>query len=686
MGAAAWFFEPDGVRATGPEACHVWTRRGEFRVFLTVSAGTRRADALLRVLVMTPPADPPPGGAASMVYDAVRHRVWVVHPDGATVGVVDARGARRLDEVVVGEGPRTLAVAGDAVLVACQGDGTLHFIDAVTRVGLGFVAFGAGSRPHGVAADPRGRHAFVTLQGAGELAVVDVAARAVVARVDVGRDPRGVAANGAGAVLVTRWRATAVGAVVVQIDARLPLAPAVVGEIALPADDVAGSELDAPGVPGFLDQVVFAPDGQRALVPCVKANVVDGRARSGVDLRPDSTVRAALRELLVPAPDVLGLVVTSFSFDDADRASAAAYAPRGDRVWVALQGAEAVAVLETFRFNTTGSVDTFLAASPGAAPQGLVLDPAGERLYVQGLLARSVRVYDVRDLSRPPPLVAEIPTQAVEPLDAAVLRGKRVFYASRDPRMSLTSYVSCASCHLDGDGDGLTWDFTQRGEGLRNTIPLAGRGGADLGPLHWSANFDEVQDFEHDIRGGQGGTGFLDDARFHAGTRDHPLGDPKAGLSPALDDLTAYVASLTAVGTSPHRRDDDAQWRAAVARGEAVFRRADVGCAACHDGPYYSDSRFGPDRAPVLHDVGTLTEASGARLGGPLTGLDTPSLRGLWSSAPYLHDGSAPALRDVLVTRNQAGRHGHTSHLTTDEMRDLEQFLLSRDDAPADRR
>jgi hypothetical protein len=47
----------------------------------------------------------------------------------------------------------------------------------------------------------------------------------------------------------------------------------------------------------------------------------------------------------------------------------------------------------------------------------------------------------------------------------------------REPRPAHEphGYLSCASCHLDGEGDNLVWDFTQRGEGLRNTIPLRSR-------------------------------------------------------------------------------------------------------------------------------------------------------------------------------------------------------------------
>ncbi len=60
--------------------------------------------------------------------------------------------------------------------------------------------------------------------------------------------------------------------------------------------------------------------------------------------------------------------------------------------------------------------------------------------------------------------------------------------------------MSCASCHNDGGGDGRVWDLTGMGEGLRNTVSLRGKGGMAHGFLHWSANFDEVQDFEGQIR------------------------------------------------------------------------------------------------------------------------------------------------------------------------------------------
>jgi hypothetical protein len=210
--------------------------------------------------------------------------------------------------------------------------------------------------------------------------------------------------------------------------------------------------------------------------------------------------------------------------------------------------------------------------------------------------------------------------------------------------MSAEGYLSCATCHLDGGSDHRVWDFTGRGEGLRNTATLHGRAGTAQGNVHWTANFDEIQDFENDIRGAFGGTGFMSDADFAA--TQNPLGAPKAGRSADLDALAAYVASLghQTVPRSPYRASNGAMTAAGEA-GRALFLAE--GCASCHGGPELTDSSSG---SGTLHDVGTLRTTSGSRLGGPLTGIDTPSLRGIWDTAPYFHDGSAATLDQVFST------------------------------------
>jgi mono/diheme cytochrome c family protein len=227
--------------------------------------------------------------------------------------------------------------------------------------------------------------------------------------------------------------------------------------------------------------------------------------------------------------------------------------------------------------------------------------------------------------------------------------------------------------------DGRTWDFSQAGEGLRNTIDLRGRAGMGHGPVHWSANFDEIQDFENDIVHAFGGTGLAAD-----GEPPYPplYASPNAGRSADLDDLAAYVASLAEVPRSPHRAPDG-DMDDAARRGRALFFDEAVGCASCHAPPSFTDSHLDANRKFVLHDVGTLGEGSGGRLGGPLPGLDTPSLLGAWATPPYLHDGSAATLREVIRARNPDDAHGATSHLSDAEIDDLVAYLRVIDDLEA---
>jgi hypothetical protein len=93
---------------------------------------------------------------------------------------------------------------------------------------------------------------------------------------------------------------------------------------------------------------------------------------------------------------------------------------------------------------------------------------------------------------------------------------------------------------------------------------------------------------------------------------------------------------------------------AQVLHGKQLFYNANstrlneegyMSCASCHGGESYTDSS-----TTALHDVGTLKSSSGNRLGDDLTGIDTPTLRGIWDTAPYFHDGSAPDLAAVLST------------------------------------
>ena len=115
------------------------------------------------------------------------------------------------------------------------------------------------------------------------------------------------------------------------------------------------------------------------------------------------------------------------------------------------------------------------------------------------------------------------------------------------------------------------------------------------------------------------------------------LGESKAFLSPELDALGAFTYSLTEIPASPYTLST-------AEHNDALDAFNSQGCDDCHGGSLWTDSSLD---SLIRHDVGTLTEASGNRLGESLDGLDTPTVLGLWSSAPYLHDGSATTIEDA---------------------------------------
>ncbi|MCA9641089.1 MAG: hypothetical protein KC492_10355, partial [Myxococcales bacterium] len=431
------------------------------------------------------------------------------------------------------------------------------------------------------------------------------------------------------------------------------------------------TESSSRGVPNYLRALSLSPDRSDLWLVGKKDNTSRGWWRDGEALTHESTVRSVA--LRIDASTLVEDVARRLDLDDRNLPSAVELSPLGDIAFVATEGSNTIEVLDAYSGRRISSID-----HATQAPEGLWLDERSARLYVQGFMSRSVAVYDVSLLinsgSNRAELISEVPTTTSEALAPDVLAGKRIFYDSSDIRMSRDNYLSCATCHLDGEHDGRVWDFTNRGEGLRNTTTLRGKRGGQ-GRLHWSGNFDEVQDFEHDIRGAFGGLGFMQDSDFEAG-RDTPLGEKKAGVSQELDQLSAYLESLEKVPDSPFRTEYGSMSKLAK-QGQRLFDRLE--CGSCHSGEAFTNS--GDD---TLYDVGTLSPSSGQRLGDTLTGVDTPTLLGLWTTAPYLHDGSAQTLDEVLERAAKSGKHGDIQSLSADERKALVQYLLELDQSEAE--
>jgi 6-phosphogluconolactonase (cycloisomerase 2 family) len=671
FGDGSGWTEPreDGVAEVSYDAA------GRYQAVLTVfdAYGRSRSDQAVISVTAEPIFEPRQSSTITPMSD---NRVAAVSPDSNEVVLINWTGdgefsvERRYETC---ERPRTVAATDDHLVVACQEADALDFI-ALDDGSRHTLALGWGARPFGVITTEDG--IFVTLQGPGQLARIEWTppTASISKTLEVIEDARGVSQLADGRVGVTRWRSPDHQAQIAVVD----LDADEVDLWALAYDDQLASDTESGGVPSYLEQLVISPTGELGAIPSLQANIGQGEHRGAEPLDHQSTVRAAVSFVDLEAQQELR--ERRKLFDDRGLASAAVFSPRGDYLYVATRGSRTVE-----RYDVLQSVDAGAIFDVGFAPQGLTLSEDGAYLFVDAYLSREIVVYRTSEFDRVAEPVARLQIPTREPLSEANLLGKRLFNDSFDPRLTKDGYIACAHCHLDGESDRRTWDFTDRGEGLRNTISLLGRRGTGHGPLHWSANFDEVQDFENDIRHHFGGAGLLSEASWSEGSRSDVLGDSKAGESDDLDALSAYVTSLSTYPRSPYRAADGGLSDAGE-RGKVIFESAQAGCTGCHVGADLTDSSWGDDGEPRLHDVGTLTDASGGRLGAQLVGIDTPTLLGVWNSAPYLHDGSAATLREVLAARSDGGRndtdsHGTTSDLSDAQIDDLVIYLRSLDGA-----
>jgi hypothetical protein len=151
------------------------------------------------------------------------------------------------------------------------------------------------------------------------------------------------------------------------------------------------------------------------------------------------------------------------------------------------------------------------------------------------------------------------------------------------------------------------------------------------------------------------------------GVRDRAETAVQAGLRHILfaerpaADARAIDSYLRALRPVPSPYLVGGELAPAARRGRELFRRA--GCADCHPPPMYTDLK--------KYEVGTGAGRERGR------SFDTPTLVEVWRTAPYLYDGRAATMTEVLRRHNEKDQHGRTAGLTARELADLAHYVLS---------
>ncbi len=668
---------------------HTYSAPGRYLVTVSVDNGVNIDSLVFWHTVFEPKANFRPNSSTTIVYEDLgggADRVWSVNPDHNTVSAVTISTGVIAAEINVGTNPTSLAFGGDGRLyVVNKDDDTVSVINTSTlAVDSVFNQLPAFSKPHGIVFNPiaNSQQAFVTLEATGQLAKIDFATSSLVAVADVAPFPRELSTNGDGSLVYvsrfitphvpgedTRIVSTAGGGEVRVVDSVSLLVNNV---ITLPFNNQPDAATSSRGVPNYLMAPITSPSGLTAFVPANVSNIYRGQFRDGQNREHNKLVRSMLAKL--DLQNNQEEVISRHDFDNSAQPTAGAFDPTGNYLYLVFEASRKLRLYDVHAGEVLDSRDV------GFAPRGVTVSPDGTSVVVDNYLSRTLHVFDASEFvngdSVEHNLVAEVNKAGSEPLSATLLLGKQLFFDAADERLSAQSYISCATCHADGGHDGRTWDFSDVGEGLRNTIDLRGRSGMGHGLVHWTANFNEIQDFENDIRDIFQGSGLMSNADF-ANTAA-TLGSPKTGLSSDLDALAAFVASLSSFGPSPYLQSSGAKTPEAIA-GEQVF--ANSNCASCHSGSQFTDSPPGGN----FHDIGTVDADTGGRLGAALVdgGLDTPTLKGLWHGEPYLHDGSAATVKDAILAHTSAAVGFDVSSLSALELDNLEAYLLQLSDGDA---
>lgn len=339
----------------------------------------------------------------------------------------------------------------------------------------------------------------------------------------------------------------------------------------------------------------------------------------------------------------------------------------------------------------------------------------------------------------PPPPTRD-PTNRVSGTPEAIALGRHLFFY---PRFSPNGYISCVACHQP---DRAFTDSLPRARGLapvdRNAIALQnlrlqrsyGWGGSS--DSLWMASLRPILD-TREIGGSAEKVAFVIRTgdgiacRYRAAFGADPERDAdEAVLVNVGKALAAYEETLV-TGRTPF---DDV--RDALARGERAFvsypesaqRGLKIfvgrgGCTSCHRGPNFTDGVFRgtgvppfvgqstPDmgryagvaalRASRFSLRGSYNDAGGAAVKDVKVDTRdrgkwrTPSLRNVGVSAPYLHNGSAASLYDVVRRYAKSGTAGpyvdsertvRRADLSPQDIDDLVAFLETLTDADGARR
>lgn len=632
------------------------------------------------------PAQRASGSLALTGDDAL---LYAVDTDNAVLVVIDTKTQAEVAQVKVGASPvRVLVGPDDTAFVTNRGDRSV----SVVRRGDSAEAtrLAVGVEPTGMALTPDGKTLLVvsatslTRTDVGTLTAFDTGTLEKKWEIDVGEEPRAVAAVAGDRALVTLYKQGEL------VEVNLKTAQVTTPRAGLYERANASRLSDRSS--GFgtvstfrsraMNDLVVTPAGDRVFAPVVWAredsigrrpSSSGGYYSAGGPCNIGSVATAGIVTVDIgtrPEPQVDDLTScftsgTNSSKKDFPATTLASASgdvepiqgptvgvvdPTGEWLLVLSRESRNLAFLPAYKregtnidFESTGtSVRTVQDVGHGA--DGLAVTKDFSRAYVYNQFDHSVQVFEGRGAASGARVVpvATLQLGLPETLSPDEVAGRKMFFDARDTRLSSAqTTVACSTCHLEGREDGHVWQFP---DGPRQTPMLGGRQLLSTAPYHWSGEFADLKGFNvHTITERMGGRGLslADQQKLDLFLDRLPLAD-----NPLRTALAPDVAL----------------------RGKAAFEKAE--CGSCHSGELLTNN--------TSADVGTLRLTGRNPDNGLVVtrGFNVPSLLGIGRTAPYLHDGTQVSLEERVFS-NPGDLHGVTSTLSQQEKADLVAYLKS---------
>lgn len=583
----------------------------------------------------------------ALVADKDGRNLYIAEFAAKQVAVFDLAGDRVTNVILLPDHPSGLAISPDQsrLYVTCASPaGKVHLIDLNKKNITGSIS--VGHTPNAPVVSPDGSTLYVCNQFNNNVSVIDLAVKKEITKIPVAREPVALAITPNGKLLFVANLLPA-GAADGDYTA------AVVSVVKTAANKVT-TNIQLPNGSTGLRGICVSPDGKYAYATHILARYqlpTTQLERGWMNTNALSIIDVAKQTL-----------INTVLLDDIDLGAAnpwgVACTPDGKYICVTHAGTHEISIIDRGGLHEKLTkvswgekvADTVLSPADvpnnlaflvglrrrlklaGNGPRGLAI--VGTKVYTAEYFSDSLGVVDInRGVQTQARSLALGPKELFSA--TAVRRGEVLF---NDASLCFQNWQSCASCHPgSGRSDALNWDLLNDGMGnpknskslllSHRTPPVMITGVRDRAETAVRAGIKHIQFV---VR-------------------------PEADAV-AIDE---YLKSLEPV-PSPYLVNG--KLSKAAERGREVFKKAN--CASCHPAPLYTDLK--------KYKVGTGKDMEKDRA------FDTPTLIELWRTAPYLYDGRAVTMKEVLTMYNAGDKHGKTSTLTEEQISDLAEFVLSQ--------